>query len=384
MTKQEILRKLKEVAGTLSNASIEKWKADGGKVLGYTCSFVPEELIQAAGALPVRIRATGSSSTEMGDDYFVSANICSLVRHTFNTIMTGHYDFLDGIIVGGGCDANRHIYDNLKRSPLKIPFLETIFFPHGSSQAMSDFFRKELEALKLKIEKQYNITISGDHLRDAIRSCNETRQLQGQLYDLNRSDHPMLMGSEMTAIMVSGSSLPREEYNTLLKQLLDWIKSNPVAAGDNQARLMLIGPGNDDPAICLLIEELGGAVVNDLTCFGGKMIVGSVDENHSDPLQAISDYQVLTRPLCPKNLGAQAHINRIVQDRIREFRIDGVIGQNFLCCDMWGGAQFILSKELKQIGIPILRIEREYPMDSVGQLRTRIQAFLETIKGGTI
>lgn len=384
MSKQEILQKLKEVAGALSNASVEKWKADGGIALGYTCSFVPEELIEASGALPVRIRATGSSSTEMGDDYFVSANICSLVRHTFNTILAGHYDFLDGIIVGGGCDANRHIYDNLKKSPLKIPFLETIFFPHGTSQSMSDFFRKELEALKLKIEKQFNVTISDDHLRDAIRSCNETRRLQRQLYDLNKSDQPMLMGSEMTAIMVSGSSLPREEYNTLLKQLLVWFESNPSPEGDKKARLMLIGPGNDDPAICGLIEELGGDVVNDLTCFGGKMIVGSVDENPSDPLQAISDYQVLTRPLCPKNLGAQAHINSIVLDRIREFRIDGVIGQNFLCCDMWGGSQYILNKELKQIGIPMIRIEREYPMDSVGQLRTRIQAFLETIKGGLI
>jgi benzoyl-CoA reductase/2-hydroxyglutaryl-CoA dehydratase subunit BcrC/BadD/HgdB len=136
--------------------------------------------------------------------------------------------------------------------------------------------------------------------------------------------------------------------------------------------------------MCDIVEDLDGFVVADLTCSGGKVVFGSVKENTSDPLQAIADYQVIDRPFCPKNLGAHPHISKEVFEKIRDFKVDGIIGQNFLCCDTWGGELYILSKELKEIGIPMLRIEREYISDSVGQLRTRVQAFIETITGDSL
>ncbi|MCX6162722.1 MAG: 2-hydroxyacyl-CoA dehydratase family protein, partial [Ignavibacteriae bacterium] len=90
------------------------------------------------------------------------------------------------------------------------------------------------------------------------------------------------------------------------------------------------------------------------------------------------------RPFCPKNLGAHPLISKEVFENIKDFKVDGVIGQIFLCCDTWGGEIYILEKELKDIGIPVLRIEREYIPDSLGQLQTRVQAFLETLSGGLL
>ena len=147
---------------------------------------------------------------------------------------------------------------------------------------------------------------------------------------------------------------------------------------------MIVGPGHDDSSMCDIVEDLGGLVVADLTCFGGKVIFGEIKENGSDPLQAIANYQVLDRPFCPKNLGAHPHIHKEIFDKIHDFKVDGVIGQNFLCCETWGGELYILNKELKEAGIPMLRIEREYVADSTGQLTTRVQAFIETISGGTL
>lgn len=382
--KEQILAEFRQIAGTLINSSIEKVKKEHGIIIAYTCSFVPEELIMAAGALPVRIRATGSISAGIADDYFAAANICSFVRHIFKTIVEGAYSVADGIIIGGGCDANRHIYDNLKRSPLTIPFLETIFFPHASNRFTTDCYLNELKDLKGKLENHFGREITDEKLWDAIRTCNETRRLQLELYSLGKAGNPPLTGSEVNSVMLSGSSMPKSEYNLLLQQLIQELRASEPRAASYNARLMLIGPGHDDPSMSRIIENLGGALVFDLTCYGGKMIIGQVDETTTDPLQAIAGYQVLTRPLCPKNLNAQEHINRIVLETIKEYRVDGLIAQNFLCCDMWGGAQFILNKELREVGIPMLRIEREYPMDAAGQLTTRIQAFMETISGGSI
>jgi len=384
MNSSLIIEKFKTVATTFSNESIAGWKAGGGKVVGYTCSFVPEELLLAAGLMPFRIRATGSVNSGLADDYFEAANICSMVRHTFNVMLTGAYDFLDGAVIGGGCDANRHIYDNLKRSPVKLSFLETIFFPHGSDDVMAEFYSRELGVLKSKIEDHFGVEITNDKLLDAIKLCNETRELQRKIYALRMSDNPPVTGAEMVAIMVAGSSLPKNEYNANLRELLCELAKIEPGLQNTLTRLMIVGPGNDETSLCDIIENTGGIVVTDLTCFGRKMVIGSVDEDNPDPLRAIADYQVLVRPFCPKNLGAQPHITKTVLESVKDFRVDGVVGQNFLCCDMWGGSLFILNKELRVTGTPMLRIEREYQADAAGQLKTRIQAFIETITGGAI
>lgn len=380
----EVFDKLAGIASSIMNPSVQKFKDGGGKVMGYTCSFVPGELVVAAGMMPFRIRATGSTSGGLGDDYFNAANICSMIRYTFGKVLTGEYDFIDGAIIGGGCDANRHILDNWKRSPKKIDFLETIFFPHASGEVMSAYFQDELADIRIKLQSHFGAVITDEKLHDAIKLCNEIRDLQNELYDLRKSDNPPITGAETVSVMVAGTSMPKAEYRDDLKKLIAELNEAKIPDKKYMARLMIVGPGYDETSMCDVVEGLGGLVVADLTCFGGKMIFGSVNEAEADPLKAIADYQVITRPLCPKNLNAQQLINRVVLDKVRDLKINGVIGQNFLCCDMWGGSLYILNKVLKEAGIPMLRIEREYSADSTGQLKTRVQAFIETVSGGVL
>jgi benzoyl-CoA reductase/2-hydroxyglutaryl-CoA dehydratase subunit BcrC/BadD/HgdB len=382
--RSQVLDKFSRIAGTISNPSVAAFRAKGGRVMGYTCSFVPEELFIAAGMMPFRIRATGSKSAGRADDYFEAANICSLVRHTFGKVLSGEYDFIDGAVIGGGCDGNRHILDNWEKSPARIPFLDRIFIPHASNELAAQYFLGQLSVLRAGIEGFFNVSITDDKLWAAIKLCNETRALQRELYALRLSDSPPITGAETIAVIVAGSSMPKEEYNSDLKQLLEELRGVKTPTVKYKARVMIVGPGHDDTSMCDIVEQLGGLVVNDLTCFGGKVVFGSITEDGADPLKAIADYQVLTRPLCPKNLGAHALINRKVFDTIKEFRVDGVIGQVFLCCETWGGEIYILGKELKEAGIPLLRIERECTADSTGQLMTRVQAFIETISGGAL
>ncbi len=376
--------KFSAIADCIMNPSVEAWKKGGGRVMGYTCSFIPEELIIAAGMLPFRIRATGSTGGGLGDDYFNPASICSMIRCTFGKVLAGEYDFINGAIIGGGCDGNRHILDNWRKSPKKMDFLETIFFPHASGEIMSEYFKSELTDIRSKIEQHFGVSITDDNLRGAIKLTNEIRALQRELYDLRKLDNPPITGSETVAVMSAGTSMPKEEYRDDLKALIAELKSATIPDKKYEARLMIVGPGYDETSMCDVVEGLGGLVAADLTCFGGKLVFGGINETEADPLKAIADYQVIVRPLCPKNLNAQTLINKVVFDKIRDLRIDGIIGQNFLCCETWGGALYVLGKELKDAGIPMLRIEREYTADSTGQLRTRLQAFIETISGGAL
>ena len=184
--KSEIFEKFAAFAGSIVNPEVQRWKHQGGKVIGYTCSFVPEELFVAADLLPFRIRATGSVSAGRADDYFESANICGLERHCFNKILTGEYEFIDGCVIGGGCDANRHILDNWEKSDARIPFLHRIFFPHSSGILMAQSFRKQLEEMKQLLEEHFGVQITDEKLQDAIVLCNEIRDLQKSLYALRR------------------------------------------------------------------------------------------------------------------------------------------------------------------------------------------------------
>ena len=375
--------KFAAIAGSIINPSVEDWKSKGGKVVGYLCSFVPEELFVAAGLMGFRIRGTGSKSIERAGEYFTSCT-CSFVRHCFNHFLLGKYDFLDGAVIGTGCDTNRFIYDNLNNSPVKTPFVYQLLYPHSTSETSAAYFRNQLADMKAKLEQHFSVQITDEKIWGAIKLCNETRDLQRQLYALRQVGNPPISGSETIAVIVAGSSMPKAEYNADLKTLLAELRGVPVKDAKYSARLMMVGSGHDESSLCDIAEELGALVVTDFTCFGGKTIHGSVAESGTDPLQALADYQMLVRPFCPKILGSYPLINKAVIDMIAGYKADGVIGQTFLCCDTWGGGLHALAEDLKVIRKPFMKLEREYVPDSKGQIQTRIQAFIETITGGAL
>lgn len=378
-SKSRVLDKFKNYAGNTLNPSAYKFKNSGGMVIGYFCSFIPEELFIAAGLLPFRMRGTGSLGTERADEYFTSNN-CSFPRHCFNQALTGKFDFLDGLVVGTSCDTTRFIYDNWKASHIKTPFLYLLGYPHVSGEVMADYYRKELVKLKDALEAQFGVQITDEKLKAAIKLCNVTRALQRKIYEMRKSDSPPITGSEMVSIMVAGVSMPKNEYNADLKQLISDLEALLSGNQKYSARLMVVGSCGDDDVMSSIAEEQGAIVVTDHTCFGGKLKYGSVDETVAESLEALANYQVLTRPFCAKVGGAYPLRAKVIIEAAKEFGVDGVIGQRLGCCDTWGGELYILKDDLKDAGIPSLMIEREYVPDSEGQITTRIQAFIETVR----
>ena len=374
--KSRAFQRLSEAAETLVNPAIQEWKEQGGTVVGYFCSAFPEEIITAAGMLPFRMRATGSTSTELSDACFSSIN-CSFPRHCFNIALNGGFEFLNGVVCMNSCDNIRRIYDNWKRQ-LPGYFLHIMSLPRKTGEPQVEWFREEITNLKETIEKHFEVVITNDTLWDAIRLHNETRKLQRQLYELRKADNPPITGAETLAVTVAGTAMAKERYNHLLRDLLNEI-SQSEGISDYRARLLVMGGILDDPAYVNVIEEQGGLVVTDSLCFGSRILWTDLDESIGDPVTALARYYVADRPSCPRTFGDYERRIGLVRDMVRDFKVDGVILERLAFCDHWGFEQSTIENDLKEDNIPCLIMDREYVLGGIGQLRTRIQAFLETM-----
>lgn len=371
------LREFAEAAATLVNRHAAEWLRER-RAVGYFCSSMPEELLTAAGLLPFRVRGTGSQGSDLADAHFSSTN-CSFPRHCLNQALLGEYDFLSGLVVFNSCDSLRRIYDHWIKE-LKTPFVKLLHLPKKADPPQVKFFRDELAELKRQIEEQFEVQITDDGLRDAIRLHNRTRRLLRQLYELRKADHPPITGAETLAVTVAGTAMPKARFNELLENLLAEL-GNGRRVPDHRARLMIVGSELDDPAYIEVIESLGGLVVTDSLCFGSRLLWNEVREDGGDPLAALAQYYIADRPTCPRVATEYGSRLDFLTDMVRDFRVDGVILERLAFCDLWGFEGYSLHEDFKSRGVPFLSVEREYRQSAAGQLRTRVQAFLESMAG---
>jgi benzoyl-CoA reductase/2-hydroxyglutaryl-CoA dehydratase subunit BcrC/BadD/HgdB len=375
--KSEAFRKFVEAAEGIMNPEVRAWKDQGRGVVGFFCSTVPEELFTAAGLLPFRMRGTGSTSTELSDAYFSPIN-CSFPRHTFNQALRGEYDFLDGLVCINSCDHVRRIYDNWIRA-LKTPFVQVMSLPRKVGEPQVDWYTDELNILRGQLEEHFGVQVTEERLKEAIQLHNQVRGLQKQLYLLRKADKPPITGAETLAVMVAGTAMPKQRYKELLTELLAEL-SEKQGSGEYRARLMILGGELDNPAYLGIIEQQGGLVVTDSSCFGSRLMWTPVDEAEPDPIRALARYYIQDRPSCPRMYGDQPRRIAFTREMAREFRVDGIIGERLLFCDQWVVENYMTDVDLKADDIPFMPLDREYVLSGEGQLRTRVQAFLETLE----
>lgn len=375
--KSKSLDIFREAADTIVNPVLQEWMDKGGKVGGYWCCYAPEEILTAAGLAPFRIRATGSTGTETSDAYLSSIN-CSFTRHAFNMGLNGEYDFLESILWLNNCDHVRRIYDNWIWK-LDTPLAQMMSLPKFTGEKQVAWWREELVIFKEELEKHLGIEITDDKLWEAIKTHNETKRLLRQLYDLRKKDNPPITGADTLATVVASTAMPHEQYNEMLRELLDELK-DAEGIKDYKFRLMVLGSIFDDPAFINVIEDIGGLVVTDSMCFGTRTFWTEVDETIKDPLDALAKYVIQDKQHCPRLFGTYDDRNAFIQESVKEFKVDGVIGWRMMFCDLWAGEYYMVNKDLKKADIPFIYLDREYHLGgTTGQVRTRIQAFMETL-----
>jgi benzoyl-CoA reductase subunit C len=376
--KSQAFQQCAEAAAGLMNPSVQAWMDRGGKVAGYFCSSVPEEILMAAGYLPFRIRGTGSENTELSDAFYSPIN-CSFPRHAFNMALKGEYAFLDALVCINSCDHVRRVYDNWIRNIPTTRFATVMSLPRKVGDRQVDWYCDEINLLREKLAQHLGVSITDEKIRDAIRLQNEIRALQKSLYLLRKSDRPPITGAETLAVMVAGTALPRETYRELLRQLLADLQ-DAEGNGGYKARIMILGSELDDPEYIRIIEDQGGLVVTDSMCYGTRLMWVPVDETESDPVRALARFHIQQRPACPRMYGNQPERIAFTKQMAEEFRVDGIIGERLQFCDNWLVEHYMTKNDLKEHGgVPFLQLDREYVLSGKGQIRTRVQAFLETM-----
>ena len=351
------------------------WKANtGGKVLGYLCTNLPEELLYAAGVLPVRILGTNEPESVTGP-YIWANTFCPFSRDCFAQALQGKYDYVDGISYGFCCLHARHVFESWKRH-IPVQYSYELCVPYLQSPHSKTFLTREMEDYKNTLEKWTGNSISVDALDQAIDVYNKNRRLMSKIYDLMKADNPPLTEAEVAEIALSGMLIDKKEHNKLLEKAL---KEIPRRRSNSKhgPRIMLLGSVNNNIELIKFIDSLGAQVVIDDYCTGNRYYQTEVvpDENRLAALAA----RETNRPPCPiKDIPERRRPVRYAK-LIDDYRVQGAIYTIQKMCDAHGLDYPFIESALKAKNVPLLKLELDLNIPTE-QYRTRIEAFLEMLE----
>ncbi|MBI2864608.1 MAG: 2-hydroxyacyl-CoA dehydratase [Chloroflexi bacterium] len=371
------LQRIREINSSFPYAEpIQRWKAAGKKVIGTGCSYVPEEVIYAAGLLPIRVRGHSRESGIDEADAWLHPNTCSFQRGWFQMLLDGEYSFLDGFVSTYICDCHRRVADVARYLKL-LPFVHLFEVPLVDDEDSIPRYLDYLRALIAALHTNFGVEITESDLRRGIATVNRKRDLLEQLRTLRTAGKPPISGTEMVEVQNAGFVMPADEFGDLLEELIAELKAEDRRLG-SKFRLMLAGSCLNNPEFIAGIEELGGLVVADVTCMGISYWYRQVElEEGQSPLEAIARRYHNKIP-CPQRTPFALRVESVLS-LVRQHQVDGVILEVIMNCFPHGHTIASLARHLERQGIPSLQLEKEYGTGSTGQIRTRVQAFLESL-----
>jgi benzoyl-CoA reductase/2-hydroxyglutaryl-CoA dehydratase subunit BcrC/BadD/HgdB len=344
-----------------------------GKKIGLACSYIPEELILAAGMEPVHIR--GLADTVNTSHSYTCTNMCSYVENILESGLTHQYDDLSGIIFADSCDCMRRLYD-LFSHYVKAPFSCMLEIPKNSNQSAISYFAGRLLDLKEVLESGFDVTISESDLTDAIGFMNSRRKLMNDIIEGQKETPPRHTGTELLSALLSETTRPKRSADADLKKLA----AKPIIPPSDEPekpRLMVVGNRIDRNPLFEMVENAGGAIVVPDSCCGLKHYSRRVDAS-LPPYEAIAR-GYLTGPSCARMPGFEDRLERI-KNLARDYRVCGIIYNRLKFCDYGMFETPQLERFLREAGIPLLILETDYTWQDTGRIRTRIEAFMEMLE----
>jgi len=351
--------------------------------MGYLCALAPVEIISAAGFVPFRIKGDVNEPITKADTEMETI-VCPLVRSCFDMSLKGKYEFLDGIVIPHACDSICRTYDVWKYT-LNLPYSHLINMPHGTDEPSLDFYQAELNTFRRSLGRFAGREISAQHLTQVISLYNQNRTKVRELYELRKTSPPLISGAEVARLLVAAVSIPVDEGTELINSVIEEVKQRGRVLAAKSARLMVVGAQVDNIAFIDLIENSGAWVVADDLCPGAREFFSDVAVT-PDPIDGIAE-RYLGKIYCGRTFRERrgsyqeyleqrfGHIGRF----IRDFKVDGVVLYIYKYCDPFGFEVPAMKSYIESKGTPVLYLEDEYSMSTIGRLRTRIQAFLELL-----
>jgi benzoyl-CoA reductase/2-hydroxyglutaryl-CoA dehydratase subunit BcrC/BadD/HgdB len=342
--------------------------------VGWFCSYVPEELILAGGFESVRLQGRVETFQEV--DAFIHSNFCLFLRNILESGLTNQYEDLDAIIFTNTCDGMRRLCE-IWSHYVKTPSAYLLEVPKNKDENGVAFFSSQLMSLKNKLEKDFAGSISDERLRQAIDFMNSRRSKMTAIFSQQKKKPAPFKGSELYRLAVKEGRDPKEKTEMDIEGFVHQPVNN-LKSSDCVPRLMILGNEGVTPAIFRLIEDCGAEAVIFDNCRGLNHYSGMV-ENVDEPLLDLAR-RYLLKPVCARMPGYQERIDRL-KSQIDEYSIEGVIYSAVKFCDYSLFEAVPIENCLKKLAIPLLAIENDYIWSNTGQIRTRVEAFIEMVRG---
>lgn len=374
-----------------NNALVKEACAQGRLALGYNCSHIPEVLLDVPGCFGVRLRAPRCTSQDMAT-YYMTNRSCPYSKSILERAFEGGYNFL-AALMGQECCATmsrmENYFDYCKLIPGDKFFVSSLDMPINRSEWHEGYYQRQLIAKVIEpLQRVYGVDFSDQALLTAIHQHNQVCRIITELGDLRKQANPPITGYEFHVLQLVTETCPKDLILPALVETLEEIRlREPDPKPWYRARVMLTGAEIDDPDFTRTLEQCGGFVVADRYCFGSlpgrEEIVPLPGES---PLRAIARHYLWSNQ-CPRSMGAEniAGRKRYLYDKALEYGAEGIIIESMKFCEYWGYERAQDAHWLGQgFGVPqalsVCQIERDYSNAATGQLRTRFQAFIESLE----
>ncbi len=369
------------------NDLVRQAQAEGRKCVGSVCYQIPEVLLDLPGTFTVRLRAPRTGSIEMGT-YYLTSFLCEYSRALLERAIEGGYRFLDCLIAPDGCTMINRCVENMEL--LKTMDKEDFFYRYlevpmkaddnGLNLYVSECRKKILDVLAEK----FGVDTSDTALRKAVENHNKVCRLITEIGDFRKEANPRITGYEFHIICMATYVCPKDMLIEKLEQTLEELKTRePDKKSKYRARVVLVGSEVDDVDMVKLIEESGALVVGDRFCYGslpGREVI-ELNDNEDVLTQICRHYMMAC--MCPRhmNMDKMNRRRQYVNEIAKNYMADGIIYEQMKFCDPWAYERVVGTYVMREeYNYPVLSIDRPYAVGNSGQIRTRVQAFVESIE----
>ncbi|MBR3149956.1 MAG: 2-hydroxyacyl-CoA dehydratase [Eubacterium sp.] len=370
-----------------NNELVQQAKKDGKLCLGYTCYHVPEVLLNLPGCFSTRLRAPRTGSLDIST-YYMSSFLCGFSKALVERGIEGGYHHLDALFGTETCSQMNRAYEHFELLNLvdNEKFFVTIsdvpfkIMPH----TIKHYKRQMQEKVLDKLHEVYGVDISDDALRKAVEEHNEVCRLITEIGEYRKEENPRITGYEFHVLSLISYCCPKYLIIDKLRETAQELKTRvPDEKKNYRAKIVVVGSEMDDPDFTKLIEDSGALVVADRFCFGslpGREEIHLTDDG--DVLEQIIVHYMKTCQ-CPRYMsqdkvqGRRDYVKKLVED----YHADGVLYEQLKFCEYWGYERALASHIVtNDFGIPSVCVDRQYTANASGQLRTRVQAFVESLE----
>ncbi len=370
-----------------NNELVQQAISEGKKAVAYTCYHIPEVLLNLDDCFSVRLRAPRTGSMDIAT-YYMSSYLCGFSKALVERGIEGGYQFLSALIGSETCSEMNRAYEhfellnlvNNKDFFVSIPDVPFKIAPHTIKHYKNQMQTKVLD----RLHEVYGSDISEKSMRKAVEEHNEICRLITEIGEYRKEENPRITGYEFHVLNLVTYCCPKYLILDKLRETAEELKTRvPDEKKNFRAKVVVVGSEMDDPDFTKLFEESGALVVADRFCFGSLPGREEIKLTESgDVLEEIILHYMKTSQ-CPRYMSQDKVAGRkeYVKQLVEEYHADGVVYEQLKFCEFWGYERALASHIItNDYGIPSVTVDRQYTANASGQLRTRIQAFVESLE----